>query len=230
KRNALFEDNVVSLFHNDNARMETAKLYYSPDKAFAWTDVPLKIIKENAQAANTAAAEKSSTTVTALRGQFFMGKRQATLEGNVVALEHRDNVRLETEKLYYSPGLVWTDEKVRITKENVPGLSARPESSGEAGRPAREIPPSVMTALRGRFDLEQNNATLEGSVVAESATERRRLETEKLHYSPPRELIWTDEAVKLTQGGTVVRGKGFEAKSDMSEITVRQQETQLSNQ
>jgi lipopolysaccharide export system protein LptC len=236
KRNATLEDTVVAFFHKDRVKLETSKLYYSPPKSYAWTNQKVKLTRDNAAgeplfgvksdtapAVGVAAQEKSSTTVTASRGQFYLDKRNATLEGTVVALAHRDGVKLETEKLYYAPGTLWSDVNVKITR-NPPLQDAAPKASPSNAQPA------VITASRGRFDIEQKSATLEGDVVAQSETDHKRLETQLLHYSLPRALIWTDEAVKITQDGTIVRGRGFEAKPDMSEITVRQQETQISGQ
>ena len=86
---------------------------------------------------------------------------------------------------------------------------------------------SVIKAKAGVFHIGDKLITLKNSVSAESFTEKCVLYTSLLNYSSLKKLIWTHEKVRLEQEGMQVKGKGFEAKPDLSEIKVRHQETSL---
>ncbi len=86
---------------------------------------------------------------------------------------------------------------------------------------------STVRAQQGLFDFDKKTVFLSGKVVAVAKKEKITLKTETLNYSPDKALIWTNDKVQLTEGGTVVNGKGFQAKPDLSELVIKHQQTSL---
>ncbi|MFA6583132.1 MAG: LPS export ABC transporter periplasmic protein LptC [Elusimicrobiaceae bacterium] len=84
-----------------------------------------------------------------------------------------------------------------------------------------------ITSEKGRIDFSKKLVTLERSVEGESKTEQVELKTELLNYDIDAEKIWTDSSIQLRQYGVLVKGKGFTAKPDLSEIEIKNQETTL---
>lgn len=84
---------------------------------------------------------------------------------------------------------------------------------------------SSVSSREGEMEVEEKNITLRGMVKGRSKKENTSLETELLHYSRMQEKIWTEEEVTVMQNDVTVLGKGMEAKPDLSEVTIRQQQT-----
>jgi LPS export ABC transporter protein LptC len=58
-----------------------------------------------------------------------------------------------------------------------------------------------------------------GNVVVKSYANDEQLDTEELFWEPPREEIYTDKVVIMTQGPDIMRGKGMRAAQDFSWYT-----------
>lgn len=82
-------------------------------------------------------------------------------------------------------------------------------------------------ADNGTVDMTGRIVTLTNNVSGMSEEEKVAIATEKLMYDIPGDRIWTDAPIKLTRNGVTVRGRGFTAKPDLSEIEIRKQETSL---
>lgn len=82
-------------------------------------------------------------------------------------------------------------------------------------------------ADKGIVDIENKTVTLLEDVDGVSETEKVTIKTERLDFDVNRDLIWTDQPITLTQSGVKVKGRGFSAKPDLSEIEIRKQETSL---
>ncbi|MFA5161031.1 MAG: LPS export ABC transporter periplasmic protein LptC [Elusimicrobiales bacterium] len=201
RKDGALSGNVVAHELRDNVTLETEQLNYSEKNALMWSDKPVKM---------TEIRENSPTVVTASSGSYDLNGRTAVFSGDVVALEQKDNVELYTDRLVYNhqTALLSSESPVRM-------------------KTVRDNSVSTVTARKGSYDAAGRSAVFTGNVVARSEKDKTMLETEKLFYSAKRALIYTDEAVRLTGDSTVVRGRGFEAKPDLSEISVMNQETEL---
>jgi len=86
---------------------------------------------------------------------------------------------------------------------------------------------SEITSRSGLLRMQEKSAELTDEVEVNSKTDGMRLQTTKLYYSSARAKIWTEEPVTIYKGRTVIRGRGFTANPDLSEIEIRHQETRL---
>lgn len=89
---------------------------------------------------------------------------------------------------------------------------------------------SVSSEITSKFGLTRTRgkaAELTGDVVVNSLKDGMRLETTKLYYSSARGKIWTDEPVTIYKDRTIIKGRGFTANPDMSEIEIEHQETRM---
>lgn len=82
-------------------------------------------------------------------------------------------------------------------------------------------------ANKGVVDIEKKTVTLLENVDGVSETEKVTIKTMRLDFDIDRDLIWTDQPITLTQSGVKVKGQGFSAKPDLSEIEIKKQETSL---
>jgi LPS export ABC transporter protein LptC len=68
---------------------------------------------------------------------------------------------------------------------------------------------------------------LRGGVKIYSPSEKATLKTDRLRYVARTARFKTDSDVTIVQPGAVLRGKGLDADSSLSEIRIRQMETKL---
>ncbi len=87
---------------------------------------------------------------------------------------------------------------------------------------------SEITSRTGSLKMHEKSAVLNDSVEVNALRDGMRLYTGRLFYSSARGKIWTDEPVTIHKGRTVIKGRGFTANPDLSEIEIRRQETRLS--
>jgi len=86
---------------------------------------------------------------------------------------------------------------------------------------------SRIRAKKGLMDIDKKTVTLLGKVYVNSFTEDLSLKTQKLNYSFDKDKFHTNSRVTVTRDKVVVVGEGFEAKSDLSEIAIYNQRTQI---
>ena len=91
----------------------------------------------------------------------------------------------------------------------------------------KDLVSSEITSRSGLLRMQEKSAELTDEVEVNSKTDGMRLQTTKLYYSSARAKIWTEEPVTIYKGRTVIRGRGFTANPDLSEIEIRHQETRL---
>ncbi len=84
---------------------------------------------------------------------------------------------------------------------------------------------SKLKADAGFLNMTRKDAQLEKDVRVESKTDGMILLTRKLFFSSGKNKIWTDDPVTIHKGNTVIKGRGFTANPDLSEIAITQQET-----
>jgi LPS export ABC transporter protein LptC len=77
---------------------------------------------------------------------------------------------------------------------------------------------STLTSDRGLVRQTSREIWVWGNVVVESDTSR--LETESLHWNPARQLIVTDDFVRLYRGSDMVSGYGMEADSRLDHVRI----------
>lgn len=93
----------------------------------------------------------------------------------------------------------------------------------EGGRIASEI-----AARSGVLQMKDKAAELSDEVVVDARHDGMKLRTTRLYYSSARGKIWTEEPVTIFKGRTIIKGRGFTANPDLSEIEIHHQETRLS--
>ena len=89
----------------------------------------------------------------------------------------------------------------------------------------KDIVSSEITSRNGSLQMLEKNAELTDEVEVNSRKDGMRLLTAKLYYSSARAKIWTGEPVTIYKGRTVIKGRGFTANPDLSEIEIQHQET-----
>ncbi|MBK8126535.1 MAG: LPS export ABC transporter periplasmic protein LptC [Elusimicrobia bacterium] len=91
---------------------------------------------------------------------------------------------------------------------------------------ADEKPGSVVTAAHGEMNTRSRDMVAGGGVVIVS-TEGARLETPWMRYDSQKDLLFSTAAVVITRGRSVVRGVGWSARPDFSEMEVRRQRGEI---
>lgn len=86
---------------------------------------------------------------------------------------------------------------------------------------------SEITADKGVLNLNTRDTELTDNVIVNSKNEDSLLKTEKLLFSAAKKKIWTENKVTVYRQNTIVTGVGLTANPDLSEIEIRNQETQL---
>ena len=89
---------------------------------------------------------------------------------------------------------------------------------------------SISSEITSKFGIMRTKvkaAELTGNVEVNSRKDGMRLKTTKLFYSSARGKIWTEEPVTIYKDRTVIKGRGFTANPDMSEIEIEHQETRM---
>lgn len=87
---------------------------------------------------------------------------------------------------------------------------------------------SRVTALSGEVETETHDVRLSSSVVLDSFDDRSRLTTTELNYNSLRGRFTTSAEITVRRPEGVLRGKGLEAKPDLSEIRIFDQRSVLS--
>ncbi|MCK5583612.1 MAG: LPS export ABC transporter periplasmic protein LptC [Elusimicrobiales bacterium] len=86
---------------------------------------------------------------------------------------------------------------------------------------------STIMADKGELNLNTRDTVLTDNVVVNSKNEDSLLKTKKLLFSAAKKKIWTQEKVTIYRENAIVTGVGLTANPDLSEIEIRNQETQL---
>lgn len=87
---------------------------------------------------------------------------------------------------------------------------------------------SRVTALSGEVDTETHGVRLSSSVVLDSYDDHSRLTTTELFYDSSRGRFTTKADITVKRPEGVLRGRGLEAKPDLSEIRIFDQSSILS--
>lgn len=87
---------------------------------------------------------------------------------------------------------------------------------------------SRVTALAGEVETETNDVRLSSSVVLDSFEDKSHLTTTELFYDSKRGRFTTPADILVTRPEGVLRGRGLEAKPDLSEIRIFDQRSVLS--
>ena len=86
---------------------------------------------------------------------------------------------------------------------------------------------SRVTALAGEVETETHDVRLSSRVVMDSFEDKSHLTTSELFYKSKRGLFTTPADILLARPEGVLRGKGLEAKPDLSEIRIFDQRSVL---
>lgn len=80
---------------------------------------------------------------------------------------------------------------------------------------------AVVTAERGRLDTRTESMVARGNVVVVTTEGDRRIETEVLHFSPRRNLIWSDTATTFYKPGSIIHGTGFTSDPGLNNVEIQ---------
>jgi LPS export ABC transporter protein LptC len=83
---------------------------------------------------------------------------------------------------------------------------------------------SRVSARSGRVRVDTHDVFLSSSVVLDAIEEHAVLDTDFLTYSSKRNLFTTDSLVQVSRPGGRLQGRGLEAKPDLSEIRIFNQQ------
>lgn len=87
---------------------------------------------------------------------------------------------------------------------------------------------SRVTALAGEVDTDTRDVRLSSSVVLDSFEDKSRLTTDVLLYDSKKKKFTTTADILVKRPEGVLKGKGLEAKPDLSEIRIFNQRSTLS--
>jgi LPS export ABC transporter protein LptC len=87
---------------------------------------------------------------------------------------------------------------------------------------------SRVTALGGEVETESHDVKLSSSVVMDSYEDKSHLTTSVLYYNSKRGRFTTPADIVVKRPEGVLRGRGLEAKPDLSEIRIFDQSSTLS--
>lgn len=87
---------------------------------------------------------------------------------------------------------------------------------------------SRVTALAGEVETESHDVRLSSSVALDSFEDKSHLTTSELLYNSARGRFTTTADIMVRRPEGVLRGKGLEAKPDLSEIRIFDQRSVLS--
>lgn len=91
-------------------------------------------------------------------------------------------------------------------------------SNGQSG--------SVVTAAKGRLDTDTKDFWAGGGVVMVS-TDGVHLESDWVRYEKALDHFVSTAPVTVTRGRSIVRGIGWEARSDLSDMVIRDQRGEI---
>jgi LPS export ABC transporter protein LptC len=92
-------------------------------------------------------------------------------------------------------------------------------------RYGREV--SRVRSLTGKVIVATHDVFLSSSVVLEALEDRSVLETDAMTYSAKRDRFLTDSEVRIKRPEGRLRGRGLEAKPDLSEIRIFNQRAEV---
>lgn len=149
------------------------------------------------------------------------GKPAATIEGSAVPDQVIREFRMDT---YAKGALAWslTAPEARMYDASQRADLDKPEVRFFQDR----RPGSVVTAAYGDMNTRTRDMGAGGGVVIVS-TEGARLETPWMRYDSQKDLLFSTAAVVMTRGRSVVRGVGWSARPDFSEMEVRRQRGEI---
>ncbi len=88
-------------------------------------------------------------------------------------------------------------------------------------------PVSRVTALSGEVETDSHNVRLSSSVAMDSFEDKSHLTTSELFYNSTRRRFTTQDDIVVTRPEGVLRGRGLEAKPDLTEIRIFNQSSTL---
>ncbi len=89
---------------------------------------------------------------------------------------------------------------------------------------------SEISSRAGTLQMKSKEAVLTDDVAVNSVRDGMKLSTTRLFYSSAKGKIWTDDPVTILKGRTVIKGRGFTANPDLSQIQIEHQETRVAPQ
>ncbi len=80
--------------------------------------------------------------------------------------------------------------------------------------------PSQLTAKKGKYNKLKNEYVVTDNVVIQNYIEKKKLETEELHWDPVNHKIYTDKFVKIQTPEELLTGTGLVSNEDFSSYRI----------
>ena len=81
---------------------------------------------------------------------------------------------------------------------------------------------SILIAESGEINMETNNVKAFGKCTVETVN-NEYLQTRDVSYDAKKQLIYSDNDIKITKDNDVIYGKGFESDTDLQNIVIKKQ-------
>jgi LPS export ABC transporter protein LptC len=153
-----------------------------------------------------ASCEGEAPVVTLPEGENFFGADGIIMGGTTLITDHEG---IRTARLQFDTAFQWTDS----THQMLRGVDLTVFNDDGSQR-------ATVTALRGRFEPNEESLTANGDVVLTVPSADRRLETEELHYDPQLEELWSDSAFVMMEGGERYEGTSFTSDLEFRDFQV----------
>ena len=81
---------------------------------------------------------------------------------------------------------------------------------------------SILIAESGEINMETNNVKAFGKCTVDTVN-NEYLQTRDVFYDAKKQLIYSNNDIKITRGKDVIYGKGFESDTDLQNIVIKKQ-------
>ena len=153
-----------------------------------------------------ASCENAAPVVTLPEEEDFLGA-DAVIMGGTTLITNADGIR--TARLQFDTAFQWSDS----THQTLRGVHLTVFNEDGSAR-------ATVSALRGRFEPDDQRLTANGSAVLTVPVADRRLETEELNYDPQREELWSDSAFVMLEEGDRYEGTAFTSDLEFQNFRV----------
>ncbi|HEX8547974.1 MAG TPA: LPS export ABC transporter periplasmic protein LptC [Cytophagaceae bacterium] len=79
---------------------------------------------------------------------------------------------------------------------------------------------SILTSKKGRYNKQTGIYTVTQDVVIQNLLEKKKLNTEELHWDPITKDIYTDKFVRIETPEEVLTGQGLKSKEDFNNYKI----------
>ena len=140
-----------------------------------------------------------------------------------------DLTEIDASSVQYDMRSIFTAEGVRTGFVTADSSFIYADSAGEARmfgvhitfEDARGVEQATVVADSGRLNQRTEKMDAWGNVVVTLGGRSCRITSSEIHYDPPAQRIYTDQAVQFEQAGQVATGSGFTSDLQMQVFSIR---------